>query len=109
MHVHLVGVSGTGMGSLAVLLREAGHEVSGSDVAFDPPIGPALDAAGVRCMKGWDASHLEPAPDLVVVGNVIRRDNPEARAAEERGLARTSMSGALRERFLAGRRPLVVA
>jgi UDP-N-acetylmuramate: L-alanyl-gamma-D-glutamyl-meso-diaminopimelate ligase len=97
------------MGALAVLLREAGHDVSGSDVAFDPPIGPALEAAGVACVRGWDAAHLEPAPDLVVVGNVIRKDNVEARAAEERGLRRVSMSRALREMFLAGRKPLVVA
>jgi UDP-N-acetylmuramate: L-alanyl-gamma-D-glutamyl-meso-diaminopimelate ligase len=110
MRVHLLGVSGSGMGSLAVLLREAGHDVSGSDVAFDPPTGPALEAAGVRCMRGWDAAHLDEAkPDLVVVGNVIRRDNPEAVAVEARGVARCSMSRALRDHFLAGRRPLVVA
>ncbi len=109
MHVHLLGVSGSGMGSLAVLLREAGHEVSGSDVAFDPPVGPALEAAGVRCLQGWDAAHLEPRPDLVVVGNFIRADNAEAIAAEAHGIARTSMSRALRDQFLIGRRPLVVA
>jgi UDP-N-acetylmuramate: L-alanyl-gamma-D-glutamyl-meso-diaminopimelate ligase len=109
MHVHLLGVSGSGMGSLALLLREAGHDVSGSDVAFNPPIGPALEAAGVRCLTGWDAAHLDPRPDLVVVGNVIRRDNPEAVAVEANGIARTSMSRALRDHFLAGRRPLVVA
>jgi UDP-N-acetylmuramate: L-alanyl-gamma-D-glutamyl-meso-diaminopimelate ligase len=109
VHVHLLSVAGAGMGSLAILFREAGHEVSGSDVAFDPPTGPALDAAGVKCMKGWDPAHLEPRPDLVVVGNMIRRDNPEALAVESRGLPRTSMSRALRDHFLAGRRPLVVA
>jgi UDP-N-acetylmuramate: L-alanyl-gamma-D-glutamyl-meso-diaminopimelate ligase len=109
MHVHLVGVSGTGMGALAVLLREAGHRVSGSDVAFDPPIGPELEAAGVECMRGWDARHLDARPDLVVVGNVIRKDNPEAVATEAMGLRRSSMSRALRDLFLAGRRPLVVA
>src|ERR1700722_19994143 len=98
----MIGVSGAGMGSLAALFREAGHEVSGSDVAFDPPIGPALETAGVRCLKGWDPAHLEPAPDLVVVGNVIRQDNPEATAALARGLARTSMSRALRDHFLVG-------
>src|SRR5271167_3432624 len=109
MRVHLVGVSGTGMGALAALLREAGDEVSGSDVAFDPPVGPMLRALGVRCFEGYDASHLEPRPDLVVVGNAIRRTNPEAQAVEvlaaEGALARTSMSAALRERFLAKRRP----
>jgi UDP-N-acetylmuramate: L-alanyl-gamma-D-glutamyl-meso-diaminopimelate ligase len=110
VRVHLVGVSGTGMGALAALFVEAGHDVSGSDVAFDPPIGPALQALGVRCLQGYEAAHLEGArPDLVVVGNAIRRGNPEAEAAERLGLARSSMSGALREHFLARRRPLVVA
>jgi UDP-N-acetylmuramate: L-alanyl-gamma-D-glutamyl-meso-diaminopimelate ligase len=109
MLVHLVGVSGTGMGALAALLVEAGHEVSGSDTAFDPPIGPALRAIGVRCQQGYDAAHLEPAPDLVVVGNAIRRTNVEAQEAERRELRRESMSGALRAFFLAKRRPLVVA
>src|SRR5271165_1327305 len=97
------------MGALAALLVEAGHEVSGSDVAFDPPIGPALRAMNVRCLEGYEAAHLEPRPDLVVVGNAIRKANPEAAEAERLGLARTSMSAALRQHFLAKRRPLVVA
>jgi UDP-N-acetylmuramate: L-alanyl-gamma-D-glutamyl-meso-diaminopimelate ligase len=109
MRVHLVGVSGTGMGALAALFVEAGHAVSGSDAAFDPPIGPALQALGVRCMEGYDASHVAERPDLVVVGNAIRRGNPEAQEVERLGLARTSMSGALREYFLSRRRALVVA
>jgi UDP-N-acetylmuramate: L-alanyl-gamma-D-glutamyl-meso-diaminopimelate ligase len=109
MRVHLVGVSGTGMGALAALFVEAGHTVSGSDVAFDPPIGPALEALAVRCLHGYDASHLDDRPDLVVVGNAIRRENVEAVAAERLGLTRVSMSAALREHFLVKRRPLVVA
>lgn len=110
MRVHLIGVCGTGMGALAALLREAGEEVTGSDVAFDPPIGPTLQAAGVHCVWGYDARHLEaPRPGLVVVGNAIRRDNAEAQAAEHLDLPRASMSATLRERFLARRRPLVVA
>jgi UDP-N-acetylmuramate: L-alanyl-gamma-D-glutamyl-meso-diaminopimelate ligase len=111
MRVHLVGVSGTGMGALASLLTSAGHEVSGSDVAFDPPIGPTLEAAGVRCVQGYDAAHVERSPrlDLVVVGNAIRKNNPEAEAAERLGLERASMSATLRTLFLTGRRPLVVA
>jgi UDP-N-acetylmuramate: L-alanyl-gamma-D-glutamyl-meso-diaminopimelate ligase len=109
MHVHLIGVSGTGMGALAALLVESGHDVSGSDTAFDPPIGPALRALGVRCMQGYEPAHLEPTPDVVVVGNAIRRTNVEAQEAERRGLRRESMSGALRTVFLAKRRPLVVA
>ena len=107
-HVHLVGVSGTGMGALATLFRARGARVTGADVAFDPPIGPALRAAGVECLKGYDAAHLDPAPDLVVIGNAIRRDNPEAVAAEQRDLPRSSMSAALRDHFLRGRRAVVV-
>lgn len=109
MRIHLVGVAGTGMGQLATLLREGGHEVSGSDVAFDPPMGPALEAAGVRCVPGYRADNVTSELELVVIGNAIRRDNPEAVRAAELGLPRSSMSGALRERFLAGKRPLVVA
>jgi UDP-N-acetylmuramate: L-alanyl-gamma-D-glutamyl-meso-diaminopimelate ligase len=109
MRVHLVGVSGTGMGALAALFVEAGHDVSGSDVAFDPPIGPALHALGVRCLQGYEAAHLQPPPDLVVVGNAIRRANAEAQEAERLELPRESMSGALRAHFLTKRRPLVVA
>jgi UDP-N-acetylmuramate: L-alanyl-gamma-D-glutamyl-meso-diaminopimelate ligase len=97
------------MGGLAALFREAGDDVSGSDVAFDPPVGPSLRALGIRCMLGYDAGHLDPRPDLVVVGNAIRRGNPEAEAAEQRGIERASMSAALRRHFLAKRRPLVVA
>lgn len=108
MRVHLVGICGTGMGSLAALFKEAGHEVQGSDVAFDPPTGPALAALGVRCLEGYHAKNLQPAPDLVVVGNAIRRDNPEASAAEALALPRTSMSAALRDYFLQKRRPFVV-
>lgn len=108
MRIHLVGVAGTGMGQLALLLRNDGHDVSGSDVAFDPPMGPALEAAGIRCLRGWNEEHIAKAVDLVVIGNAIRRDNVEAVKAEALGLPRTSMSGALRERFLVGKRPLVV-
>jgi UDP-N-acetylmuramate: L-alanyl-gamma-D-glutamyl-meso-diaminopimelate ligase len=97
------------MGQLALLLRDAGHDVSGSDVAFDPPMGPALEEAGIRCLRGYAAEHIDASLARVVVGNAIRRDNPEAERAEQLGLARASMSETLREHFLVGRRPLVVA
>src|SRR3954463_8320937 len=97
MRIHIVAVSGTGMGSLAGLLRELGHDVSGSDVAFDPPMGPALAAWGVRCLEGFSPVHLEPRPDLVVIGNVCRKDNPEARAAIDGGMPYTHIAGALQQ------------
>jgi UDP-N-acetylmuramate: L-alanyl-gamma-D-glutamyl-meso-diaminopimelate ligase len=109
MRVHFVAVCGTGMGSLAGLFREAGHEVSGSDSAYDPPMGPALKSWGVRCLEGFDPSHIEPRPDLVVIGNVCRRDNPLARAAIDGGLRYTDMAHGLAEYILEGRSPLVVA
>jgi len=109
MRIHVVAVAGTGMGALAGLLCELGHEVTGSDTAFDPPIGPELAAWGVRCLTGFDPAHLEPAPDLVVVGNVCRPNNPEARAAIDRGLEVTHIAGALARFGLAGTSPLVVA
>ena len=108
MHVHLLGVCGTGMGSLAALLREAGHRVSGSDTSFDPPMGPMLEDLGVELHRGYAREHVAAGTDLVVVGNVIRRANPVAAALEAEGAERASMSGALRRFFLAGKKPLVV-
>ena len=109
MHVHLIGVAGTGMSALAALLVEAGHRVSGSDTAFDPPVGPYLEGLGIQCLEGWQSSNLAANPNLVVVGNVCRRDNPEAQEAMTRGLPTVSMPGALAEHVLSRRKPLVIA
>ena len=109
MRIHIIAVAGTGMGALAGLLEELGHDVSGSDVAFDPPMGPALQSWGVRCLRGFDPAHLDPPPDLVVVGNVCRRNNVEAQAAWDRGLEVTHIAGALQRFALADASPLVVA
>jgi len=109
MHIHFIAVAGTGMGALAGLFRSLGHDVSGSDVAFDPPMGPALERWGVRLMQGFDPAHLDPRPDLVVVGNVCRKDNPEARAAIDGGLHVTTMAHALADHALVETSPLVVA
>ncbi|HEX6764854.1 MAG TPA: Mur ligase domain-containing protein, partial [Polyangiaceae bacterium] len=109
MRIHVVAVAGTGMGALAGLLAELGHDVSGSDVAFDPPVGPELERWGIRCLTGFDPAHLDPAPDLVVVGNVCKPNNPEARAAIDRGLSVTHIAGALARFVLASTSPLVVA
>ncbi|MCC6558076.1 MAG: UDP-N-acetylmuramate:L-alanyl-gamma-D-glutamyl-meso-diaminopimelate ligase [Polyangiaceae bacterium] len=108
MHVHFVAVAGTGMGALAGLFKAAGHDVSGSDVAFYPPMGPALERWGIRLMKGFDPAHLDPRPDLVVIGNVCRAANPEARAAIDGGIPYTTMAHALADHMLRGRSPLVV-
>jgi UDP-N-acetylmuramate: L-alanyl-gamma-D-glutamyl-meso-diaminopimelate ligase len=109
MRIHIIGVAGSGMGSLAGLLMELGHEVSGSDVRFDPPMGPALERWGVRCLEGFDPAHLDPAPDLVVVGNVCRSNNPEARAAIDGGLDVTHLPGALQRLVFPGTCSVVIA
>jgi UDP-N-acetylmuramate: L-alanyl-gamma-D-glutamyl-meso-diaminopimelate ligase len=109
MHVHLIGVSGTGMGSLAGLLKKAGHRVTGSDTAFYPPMGEALERWGIEKRQGYDPAHLSPRPDLVVVGNVCRAQNPEARAAIDSGLPYTSFPSALHDHCLRDRRSFVIA
>ena len=81
-HAHIVGICGTAMASLAGLLRETGWRVTGSDANAYPPMSTQLQELGIGVMKGYDPAHLDPAPDLVVIGNVCRRDNPEAAAAE---------------------------
>lgn len=109
MKVHLVAICGTGMGALAGLLKEAGHEVQGSDRAFYPPMAERLQAWGIPTQQGFDPAHIDPDTDLVIVGNVCRKDNPEAQAALQRGLKVMSFPQALSEFFIAGKTSLVVA
>jgi len=108
-HVHLIGIGGTGMASLAGLLHESGCRVTGSDRELYPPTSTLLAALGLEVYQGYDARHLRPAPDLVVVGNAIRRGNPEAEEVLDRRLRSTSMPRLLGERFLEGRHSIVVA
>ncbi|HEX7550855.1 MAG TPA: Mur ligase family protein, partial [Candidatus Methylomirabilis sp.] len=109
MKVHLVAICGTGMGALAGLLKEAGHEVQGSDRAFYPPMAERLQAWGIPTLRGFDPAHLDPDIDLVIVGNVCRKNNPEAQAALQRGLPVMSFPQALSEFFIAGKSSVVVA
>lgn len=108
-HIHLIGICGTGMGSLAGLLLEAGYKVSGSDTQFYPPMGEQLKKLPISLKEGFHARHLEPKPDAVVIGNVCRRENPEATAAIHRGIPYYSFPQALQELFLKERKALVVA
>jgi UDP-N-acetylmuramate: L-alanyl-gamma-D-glutamyl-meso-diaminopimelate ligase len=109
LSIHLVAIGGTGMAPLACLLQELGHRVRGSDAPLYPPMSDLLTSAGIVPLPGFHESHLEPAPDLVIIGNAVRRDNPEALAAEARGIPILSMPQALYRFCLEGRRPLVVA
>ena len=106
---YVVGIAGTGTGALAGLLKAAGHDVTGSDTHVYPPMSDKLAEWGVPVLEGFDAAHLEPAPDLVVVGNVVRRDNPEAVATRERNLPTMSMPQALAHFGIGSRHSVVVA
>ncbi len=107
--VFLVGICGTGMGSLAGLLKEAGYHVRGSDEHAYPPMSTKLREAGIPVLEGFDPAHLDPAPDLVVIGNACTPRHPEAAYARENGLPQLSLPEALAHFFLKNRRSLVVA
>ena len=97
------------MGGVALLARAAGHEVSGSDANVYPPMSTQLEAHGITLMQGYDPAHLDPAPDCVVVGNVMTRGNPAVEYVLERGLPYTSGPQWLSEQVLGGRWVLAVA
>ncbi len=86
MHIHILGICGTFMGSLAVLARELGHTVTGSDQGVYPPMSTQLQAQGIQLMEGYSADHLEPKPDLVLVGNAMSRGNTEVEAVLNRNI-----------------------
>ncbi len=109
LDIHLIAVGGTGMAPLACLLKEMGHRVRGSDQPLYPPMSTLLSDAGIVPLVGYDPAHLEPHPDLVVVGNAIPRSNPEASEVEQLGLDHMSMPQALSHFFLNERKPLVIA
>jgi UDP-N-acetylmuramate: L-alanyl-gamma-D-glutamyl-meso-diaminopimelate ligase len=109
MHVHILGICGTFMAGVAALAREAGHRVTGSDATAWPPMSTQLESLGIRVMAGYDAAHLDPAPDAVIVGNVITRGNPAIEHVLDRGLRYVSGPQWLAENVLRGRHVLAVA
>jgi UDP-N-acetylmuramate: L-alanyl-gamma-D-glutamyl-meso-diaminopimelate ligase len=109
MKIHLTAIGGTGMGALAGLLAEAGHDVRGSDGPLYPPMSTQLAELGIPVVEGFRAANLDWGPELVVLGNSCRADHVEYLAAQERGLRVVSFPQLLAERFLADRHPVVVA
>ena len=108
-HVHLIGICGTGMSALAGLFLSSGVKVTGSDQAAYPPTSVLLDAMGLTVKIGYHPENLVPRPDLVVVGNVVRKDNPEALEMERLGLPYASLPECLNKFFLPDKMPIVVA
>ncbi len=102
-HIHILGVCGTFMGGIALLARELGFKVTGSDANVYPPMSDQLQSAGIDLMEGYAAEHLQPAPDCVVVGNAMSRGNPAVEYMLNAGLNYTSGPQWLAENVLAGK------
>ncbi|MEW6331455.1 MAG: UDP-N-acetylmuramate:L-alanyl-gamma-D-glutamyl-meso-diaminopimelate ligase [Pseudomonadota bacterium] len=110
MRIHILGIGGTFMGGVALLARDLGHEVTGSDAKVYPPMSTQLEAQGIRLMEGYDAAHLDAVrPDLVIIGNALSRGNSQVEAVLDRGLRYTSGAQWIAENVLHGRWVLAVA
>lgn len=109
MHIHILGICGTFMGSLALLARALGHEVTGSDANVYPPMSTQLENAGVTIQEGYLVQHLQPAPDLVVVGNALRRGMDVVEYMLNEGMRYTSGPQFLSEEVLQSRHVIAVA
>jgi UDP-N-acetylmuramate: L-alanyl-gamma-D-glutamyl-meso-diaminopimelate ligase len=109
MHVHILGICGTFMGGIAAIARAAGHRVTGSDHNVYPPMSTQLTALGIDIVQGFDADQLDPAPDVVVVGNVMSRGRPVIEALLERGIPYASGPEWLARSVLQDRWVLAVA
>ena len=109
MHIHILGICGTFMGGLAVLAKQAGHEVTGCDANVYPPMSTQLEAQGIALVQGFGAEQIALEPDLFVVGNVVSRGNPLMEEILNRGLPYTSGPQWIGEHILADKWVLAVA
>jgi UDP-N-acetylmuramate: L-alanyl-gamma-D-glutamyl-meso-diaminopimelate ligase len=107
--IHLIGICGTAMASLAGMLKERGFDVRGSDAAAYPPMSDYLANLGIEVLQPFDVKNLEPGPDLVVIGNAISRGNVELEQILNVRIPFTSMSSLVYDEFIRGRESLVVA
>jgi UDP-N-acetylmuramate: L-alanyl-gamma-D-glutamyl-meso-diaminopimelate ligase len=108
-HIHLIGICGTAMASLAGMLQLQGHRITGSDTAAYPPMSDQLAALDIPVHEPYAERNLDPRPDLVVVGNAISRGNVELEYVLDTRIPFCSMASILHDEFLLGRESLVVA
>lgn len=108
-HIHMMGICGTAMASLAGLLKDRGFKVTGSDSNPYPPMSTQIEKLGIPLMKGYSATNLDPQPDFVIVGNVISASNEEAQEMVRRGIPYTSLPKAMGEFIIADRESIVVS
>ncbi|MEM8351506.1 UDP-N-acetylmuramate:L-alanyl-gamma-D-glutamyl-meso-diaminopimelate ligase [Morganella morganii] len=109
MHIHILGICGTFMGSLAILARAQGHKVTGSDQNVYPPMSDLLTEQGIELIQGYDPAQLTPRPDMVVIGNAMKRGNPCIEAVLNQGIPYTSGPQWLHDHVLPERWVLAVA
>jgi UDP-N-acetylmuramate: L-alanyl-gamma-D-glutamyl-meso-diaminopimelate ligase len=108
-HIHLIGICGTAMASLAGMLQQRGHRVTGSDAAAYPPMSDFLASLDIPVAQPFNENNLEPRPDLVIVGNAISRGNVELEYVLDQRMPFESMARLVHDEFLAGKQRLVVA
>jgi UDP-N-acetylmuramate: L-alanyl-gamma-D-glutamyl-meso-diaminopimelate ligase len=108
-HIHLIGICGTAMASLAGMLKQRDFHVTGSDAAAYPPMSDFLTSLGIEVREPYDAKNLKDRPDLVIVGNAISRGNPELEFVLDQRIPFRSMPQLLYDEFLRGKEPVVVA
>ncbi|MDZ7330399.1 MAG: UDP-N-acetylmuramate:L-alanyl-gamma-D-glutamyl-meso-diaminopimelate ligase [candidate division KSB1 bacterium] len=106
--IYMIAICGTAMGSLAAMLKSQGYKVSGSDSHVYPPMSTFLASQGIQVYEGFDPAHLDPKPDLVIIGNAMSRGNPEVEAVLERKIPYTSLPEALKNFFIQGKTSIVV-
>lgn len=108
-HIHLMGICGTAMASLAGLLKDRGFKITGSDLNPYPPMSTQLESLGINIMKGYKAENLHPTPDFVIVGNVISANNEEAQELVKLGVPYTSLPKAMGEFIIGDRESVVIS
>jgi len=106
--IYMVGICGTGMGNLALMLKSKGYNVTGSDSNIYPPMSTVLENAGIKILKGYTEDNIKEIPDIAIIGNVVRRDNPEAQFLINKNATYYSMPQALRKFFFDDKKTIVV-
>ena len=109
MHIHILGICGTFMGGIAAIAKALGHKVTGSDANVYPPMSTQLEQLGIELTQGWDPAQLEPAPDLVIIGNALSRGNTAVEHVLNTNLRYTSGPQWLAEQVLHDRWVLAVS
>ena len=109
MHIHILGICGTFMGGIAAIAKSLGHKVTGSDANVYPPMSTQLEQLGIELTQGYDPVQLQPAPDLVIIGNAMSRGNPAVEYTLDQNIPYSSGPQWLAEQVLHQRWVLAVS